>query len=452
MNASAVADYLREYAREYRAEYRRLTTSPPAGAGYPQLVVSPYLLAGEIDCLLSPDGAVLYDTGHEPEYEWWVAGGPALMVDYAESKTPEWVVNALKKLGIWGKAIGIYRIVSKGALPAEVWAGNVDSIVDSAQSNFEGVEFRVCQTSLLRLDVLRRLTFGAVGILDLHLPGIESQFWFPHVIRRLGFCTADRQHRRFFNYLEIIHHVDPAAWDKRSIATRVQVDVRRDFGWAFGAAGNDEAGGSISFGHGQSWVQPFFDRLTILNNTLQEFSSLIVNQRGAVESVFHEFLQKNPILLDVYAEATSKPRWYYPAGDSPLQKEYVEPDFVLRYSDGSYRLVELERPSKLLATGQGQPRAEVNQAAFQIAEWRAYIANHYELIKKHFPGIAIRQSATIVISSSSTQSYGERRDPKKYKELLATQYPGLDILTYDELLDRTRAAYTRLASLAIASP
>ena len=160
-------------------------------------------------------------------------------------------------------------------------------------------------------------------------------------------------------------------------------------------------------------------------------------------------MQENPILLDVYAEPVSKPRWYYPSDASPLGKAYVEPDFVLKYPDGSYRLVELERPGKRLATVQGQPRSEVNQAAFQIAEWRAYVANHYDMLKEAYPGISVRNYATIVISRSTSASVGEGRGVRRYKELLASQYPGIDILTYDDLLDRARHAYARLTSLAV---
>jgi hypothetical protein len=182
---------------------------------------------------------------------------------------------------------------------------------------------------------------------------------------------------------------------------------------------------------------------------LGEFESLLHAQSGADERIFHSFIEKHPMLLDVYAEPISKPRWFYPPGTSPLGKSYVEPDFVLKYPDGSYRLVELERPNKELATAQGQPRAGVNQAAFQIGEWRTYIANHYDLLKAEYPGISVRQSATIVIGRSSSAGVGLGRSLQQYKELLASQYPTVDVLTYDELLDRARHAYAGLTSLAV---
>lgn len=453
LSASAAGEYLRDYSKQYREEYERLTAAPPEGAGYPALSISPYLQEARIECVLSPDGALIYSEGDPPDYRWWIAGGPAMMVDYEPTRTPKWVVDVLKHEGIYGKPIGIYRIVSQSPLSDDVWAGRIDSVEEDSSTSLEGAKIRVRRTKLPRREIIRRITFGAfAGVLDLKLPGPEAPFWQVSVIvRRMGFLTADRENRRFIGYLEILHHADDAAWDPRSISTRVQVDVRRDFGAAFSAATETERGASLSFG-GRSWVQPFHDRLTVLGNTLEAFASLLQDKADAEEAVFHTFLQKNPILLDVYAEPVSKPRWQYPAGESPLGKTYVEPDFVLKYADSSYRLVELERPEKRLATAQGQPRAEVNQAAFQIAEWRAYIANHYDLLKSSYPGIAVRNTAMIVISQSSVESFGAGRDPRKYKELLSSQYPGIEIYTYDELLERARQAYTRLASLAIARP
>jgi hypothetical protein len=450
LRATSVAEYLAKYTQQYRDEYARLTGSPPAGAGYPALDISPYLQSRRIECIVSPDGALVYAEGEPPDYEWWVAGGPAMMVDYEPSRTPQAVVDLLKREGIWGKPIGIYRLVSKAVLPDVVWNGRIEPIQEEASARLAATEIRVHRTDLARMEVVKRMTYGAfVEILDVRLPGPDAPFWTKSLfVRRMGFMTADRVNRRFFAYMEVLHHGDPAAWDPRAIPTRVQVDVRRDFGVTFGTVAEKASGGSMSFG-GNAWVQPFFDRLTVLKKTLDQFAGLLEEKGDEAEGVFHAFLEANPILLDVYAEPVSKPRWKYPPGESPLGKTHVEPDFVLKYADGSYRLVELERPAKMLATAQGQPRAEVNQAAFQIAEWRAYIANHYNLLRASFPGIGVRNGGMIVISRSSAASFGAGRDPRKYKELLGSQYPGIEIYTYDELLERARQAYTRLASLAV---
>jgi len=80
-------------------------------------------------------------------------------------------------------------------------------------------------------------------------------------------------------------------------------------------------------------------------------------------------IRKFSIFLDVYGTCESKPQFVYSAGaTSPIGKTSLEPDFLIRYPDRSYKLIEIERLSKNVATAQGQPRAEIAQAVFQCAE------------------------------------------------------------------------------------
>ncbi len=451
-NAAKIAEYLRRYVDAYRREYERLTSPTPAGGGYPALEVSPFLYARELVCLLSPDGTAIVDESREPPVQWWIAGGPALMADFPESRTPVEVIEFLKQEGLWGQFIGIYRLVSQQGIPESVWSGKIPEPDEEVQVAVGETSVVVRKVNLPHLEVLRRLTFGTLGlIIDVHLGGPDADFWTPHIVRQLGFLTADRRHRRFLNYLELSPHTDLAAWDERSIGARVQADVRRDFGWAFSLP--EQRGATISLGAGESWIQPYiqpsYDHLSRLAGAITAFATLLEQHEAEQESFVHQFLTANPVLLDIYGEPISKPRFEYPEGESPLGKVYVEPDFIVRYPGNSYKLVELEQPSKQIATGAGQPRAEVTQATFQIAEWRAYIANHYDRIKTRFPGIALNHTAMVVISRSRAESFGTRRDVARYKELLKAQYPDVEIVTYDDLLDRARQAHIRLSSLGL---
>lgn len=162
-------------------------------------------------------------------------------------------------------------------------------------------------------------------------------------------------------------------------------------------------------------------------------------------------MKANPILLDVYGELISKPRFRYPEGESPLGKAYVEPDFIIRYPGDKYKLVELEKPGKRLATSKGQTRAEVSQATFQIAEWMDYIRNHYELIKLKFPGISVNCSSMVVIGRASEESIGAGRNTKRYMQMAGQQFAADELLSYDDLVDKAKQAYVRLQSLTISS-
>lgn len=267
----------------------------------------------------------------------------------------------------------------------------------------------------------------------------------PLIIRNMSFETGDGKYRRDFSYIEILFHSDKSAWDRRSIHTRVLADIRRDYAHTIAHYG--EKNGVVSVrtqGNGA-----FFERLELLRRAISNFENLLNDNPDGEESIFHDFLKANPLLLDVYGEAISKPRFHYPVDKTPLGKKYVEPDFIMKYSGNRYKLVELERPGKLIATAQGQPRSEVTQSTFQIAEWEHYIRNHYEIIKNQYPGIANYRTSMVVISRNSEQSFGQGRDFRAYMDVVSQQFKINELLTYDDLLDRAKQAYTQLSSLGI---
>lgn len=449
VNPMGVATYLTRYVVGYRNEYERFTSPPPRGGGYPRLLVSPYLYSPKITCYLAEDGVAIADYSQEPEYRWDIAGGPTLLFDYPDTRTPPDIIELLKDQGLWGKPIGIYRIVSQTQLPDEVWTGRLDHPIETVKEIVDNTVILVHAYDLDWHSLIMRLTFGAFGaILDVKLRPKDSPFWIPHIVSNLGFATADRKYKRFFHYLELLPHVDLAAWDIRNIATRVRVDLRRDYARTVGSAAE---GGTLSFGDAYAWVEHYFDRVSRLGTAIEKFENLLEQQASGDEAIFHSFLKEHPILLDVYGQAMSKPRFHYPEGESPIGKEYIEPDFILRFPGNSYRLVELEKPSKKIATKQGQPRSEITQSSFQIAEWKAYIKNHYDLLKDQFPGIAVNFGTMIVISRSSVESFGVARDVRRYRELIKEQFAVDEVLTYDDLLARAKQAYVALSSLTISS-
>ncbi len=425
VGATAAAKYLRRYVEAYRSEYNQFTQSPPRGGGYPPLAVSPYLTSPLIRCYLANDGAVVVDESWQPAYQWYVAGGPALMVDFPETRTPPEVTEALKSAGILGKPIGIYRIVAQGGVADEVWNGDLGEPTETAEELLRGGSRILVSCHKMSWQALiQRLTYGAFClVLDLKLETPESDYWRPRIVRDLGFLTADRKHTRFYHYLELLPHTSDCAWDQRTAATRVRVTA---------------------------WLEHFYDRLSRVGETITKFAALLAEHGTGPESMFQDFLKQNPILLDVYAEAVfPKPRLVYPKGQSPTGKAYVEPDFIIRYPGNAYKLIELERPSKNIATQRGETRAEINQASFQVAEWKAYVANHYDLLRDAFPGISQNFTTMIVISRATQSSVGAGHDRQKYMEVVRQQSPADEVFTYDDLLARASQAYTMLAGLSV---
>jgi hypothetical protein len=446
VTAVQASTYLVEYIRRYRAEYQRFTTPPPRGGGYPLLSISPYLEPGKIQCHLARDGAVIVDHSHEPDYRWEIAGGPAMMADFPESRTPAWVTKILESEGILGKDIGIHRVVSQTGIPDHIWRGDLGRPIESSRAAVDELELEVVRHKFDWRELIRRLTFGALDlIIDMRLPANSDEFWTPRTIRDIGFIPADRTSKRFIHYAEFLPHVDRAAWDPRSAWARAHVDLRRDFAHAITAS---EPGGYMSFLAPEPPIGPRLnDRLDALTKATDGLIALLDGSPSAPESTFHEYLLENPILLDVYGDVESKPRLHYPPGESPTGKTYVEPDFIIRYPNQTYKLVEIERPDHRIATSVGHPRAAVNHAAFQFAEWKDYLLRHYNLVKSQYPGISTGLNGMIVIGRDTERSFGTASSKEQYISMLRQMYSVEDVFTFDDLVQRARGAISRLASL-----
>lgn len=373
-----------------------------------------------------------------------------MKVDYEPTRTPPQVTEKLKAEGILGKPIGIYRIVAKSPMHQSVWQGQVQKIALEIQANDPELNvtlnLREVRTSLA--EVVNAMSFGAYGhILDIHLPKTMSPIGQPHLIRNFGIFTADLTGKRFFTHLEIHGQADAAAWDTRTVALRIHHDLRRDLATLL-ADPKRELGGSMHLGGAPSWIEAYVDRIELLREAIAALRAALQSHSEDVESVFHDVLVAHPLLLDVYGTCESKPQFAYPAGTtSPTGKTSLEPDFLIRYPDRSYKLVEIERPSKNVATAQGQPRAEVTQAAFQCAEWRHFIKTHYQTLSGRYPDIQTRCRTAVVMSRTNQLSFKGIEDISSYKGLIMEQFKIDEFYTFDDLYDRARTAYELISGL-----
>ena len=444
-----VSEFLVAYTNSYRDAYSKATTPRPHGPGYPALVSTPYLAAASLDVYVAADGVVVVEE-KEPDHQWYIAGGPALKIDYEPTKTPAEVQEVLAAHGLIGKPIGIYRIVAKSELPAPVWSGRVRCVARELKIRdmTSGISLHVREVKSSLKEVVQSLTFGAYGlILDPHLPSHASQIGESHLTRNFGMFPADLNNRRFFRHLEIFAHADPCAWDPRLVSLRVQRDLRRDLASVLSDP-QRAGGGSMSFGDVPAWIEVYNNRLESLQVAIADLREALQFNGDDVEAVFHSVLQRHPLLLDVYGICESKPEFAYPTGStSPIGKTKLQPDFLIRYPDQSYKLVEIERPSKPVATVQGQPRAEVGQAVFQTAEWKNFIKTHYQVVAERYPGIQAKCKTSIVMSRFNQENFKNVTDARAYMGLMMDQFNIDEFLTFDDLLERACTAYALLSGL-----
>lgn len=423
----------------------------------PDIVRTPFSSAKRVEALLTTDGVVISQATEGPANQWEIVGGPAFLIDTEPTATPNYVPELLESLGLTGKSIGIYRVVKANHL-TEHWRGTLPKPTTVAVSYSEGFSVVVKDFPMPVGELLARLTLGFTTIIDLSLETLASTIWRPIVITHAGFVTGDRKYKRFYEYLAIHPHTDTAAWDERAIWARASIDVRRDIRSAVGQ--NTNPGGAyihfptIDFSDLDidakmvDAEQLFKERMTKFSETIDKLEKLLDEDKSQDENIYHEFLREHPELLDFYAErCISKCKWYYEGHSNPLNKKYVEPDFVLCYANKTYKLVEIERPDHQFTTKKGQPTAAGHAPFFQIAEWRDYIGTHYKTIKDEFPGISSDSPGIVIISRTTEKAFGHNRDAHDYLTMLLRQYRNIKCWTYDDVVKRARTVLNRLASL-----
>jgi hypothetical protein len=150
------------------------------------------------------------------------------------------------------------------------------------------------------------------------------------------------------------------------------------------------------------------------------------------EEPAHQFLKQHPeILCPANTACWSKLR---------LGKHVT--DFVFREPANEYLLVEIESPLRELFRKDGQQREDLTHAFNQIIDWRTFIEDNLGTVQEELglAGISSNPKALIVIGRSGALSQVDRRK----LVTLQNQIPQLRILTYDDLIQSSKAVAENL--------
>lgn len=433
IDAAAAARYLEQYVKLYRQQHSRLVAPPPGGRGYPDLRISPFLYSKRLTCAIASDGYALWDG-----WDQRTADGPLKLRPPDDREEPE-------ILALTGTSPPLIMVENAEA-PEHFRLGLPRDLLYPKQvACIDNTAIDVYRYAVSFDDLVSIICFGCDFILQMirkQYVTEKTNFWAPTVINEVAFGSAGARITRYFHYFEASRHAELASWDTRSIWVRVGADVTRDFQKAVAAL---PGWGSVSL---TAAVVSIVDRLSTLADAIYAFKNLLETDQDSEEKVFHDFLYAHPVLIDVYGRVVSKPRWRFPEGmASAVGKTYLEPDFVVCYHGQRYKLVEIEKPSKRLATEKGHPRSELGQAANQFGEWKTYLKYHADLIRDDFPNIGMDSPGMLVISRSSVESVGRGRDADAVKEMYAMGYAA-EIYTYDDLLARAQVMYDRLSAFS----
>ena len=176
-----------------------------------------------------------------------------------------------------------------------------------------------------------------------------------------------------------------------------------------------------------------------MEELIAEFQQRLHEQTNR-ERPLHLFLRDNPILL-----APDHIKCLY----QPKFGEKYIPDFILvqasDYGD-KCTLIEIERADHKLFTKNGDQTAELNHAMTQIDEWRSWLGLNarYGQDNLNLKNLHSECQAMVIIGRKSQLNQTTK---KKFERLTLKSHHQTEILTYDDLLERSKQWVYNLKNL-----
>jgi hypothetical protein len=164
----------------------------------------------------------------------------------------------------------------------------------------------------------------------------------------------------------------------------------------------------------------------------------LVEQDGSSEEALHQWLHQSSHHIFLDPDPVSV--W------SKIPFGNKVSDFVVKRSDGTYVLCEIEPATESIFIKNGEWSARFNHACTQVRDWQGYISRNMHTVEDElkFEGIG-QPSGMVVIGRSSAIADGDasRRWAQRKQGDGSIRY----VFTYDELCDRVRHLAARVRNL-----
>ncbi|NMF28833.1 Shedu anti-phage system protein SduA domain-containing protein [Cellulosimicrobium aquatile] len=192
------------------------------------------------------------------------------------------------------------------------------------------------------------------------------------------------------------------------------------------------ADGSAPSGFSLRVMRVISDSSIVLTERLiDEYAGLIDSHRG--EGVYQDFLETHPVFLDpLAAEVFNRER---------LGVELVT-DFVIRRHDNRYIVVEIEKPQDRMFTARGDLTAAFTHAVGQVLDFQGWVATNVAYAQKHLPHIE-NPAGLLVMGSRESMEPNNQAKLRRWN----TNSRHVEVITFDDLLDRARALYASIRRL-----
>ena len=158
---------------------------------------------------------------------------------------------------------------------------------------------------------------------------------------------------------------------------------------------------------------------------IEEYRQLVVKR--AEEPEFQKFFQENPVFLE--------PHFTKVFPKKSLGGEGF-PDFILLLKDGSYVIVEIEKPALKLYNKQGDPKSELTHAEEQIRGYLRWAIEEKEYLRKRGLENLTAENTTglVVIGAGLTKS--EKLKLDAHNDMVRGKYK---IKTFDRVLEENES-------------
>jgi len=403
-------DFLVKYISAYRKECSYLTGEPPEGAAYPPMLVNrAYVDSKRIRGYLLKDGILIAD-----------------VVETKASKGYE-LDDSME------------RLLPK--VKATLEDGTVIEVVKDKRS---------------RQSFVRMITLGMFNLQR----GPVPEYGKRGGLAKLTLRNDSLKKERYVSSIAWYPYRDRTGWHSKNAWIYAFYDIRYDIASAI--ATSEKAGQVYELGEGKEIVAVPTEtiwreydiktklgaKLAKFSKDIEEFKNLLEESESSKEKKFLDYLDKHTHLLDLYS-IYIKPQPFLKIPNSKLSTVKGRgrlPDYIAKYRDDTYLLVEVERPSKPVFAGEdNRPSYQLTQAVNQVSVWDEIIRSFGNYLEE-YPGLRNHRSI-IVIGREHAQKF---ESPKKFREELNRVnqlYSGINVITFDDLVERAQIAVARIKAL-----
>ena len=176
---------------------------------------------------------------------------------------------------------------------------------------------------------------------------------------------------------------------------------------------------------------------SILNQLCEEFSNLL-DDESADEETIHQWLnnERHHIFLDPDAVRV----W------SKLEFGEHISDFVVRRSNGTYILIEIEPAKFRIFTKRGaEPSQQFKHACQQVNDWQIFIGDNVRYVRAELGLDEISPSPPGIVILGRSRDIDSPDAQKRWEHMKRTHKPAA--FTYDDAIERVRTLAGRLETI-----